>query len=392
MDQIQKERFLKILQKYQAGKASKEEEEFLDAYYRAFGLRADYTDSLNEDKFLLLKNDLKNSVIAEISVHQLNKTRKTRKNIIRWSAAAAAIIIMTSSGLFYYSQKQKGDTGQVVNLGTGMDISPGGNKAILTLANGRKISLTDAGNGLLAEQSGVQITKAADGQLIYTILADSRLPADGKIQYNTIETPKGGQYQVGLPDGSKVWLNAGSKITYPSVFASSSERRVVLAGEAYFEVAKDRKHPFIVETINQQIEVLGTHFNVNSYEDESAVKTTLLEGSVKISAANGMNEILEPGQQAVLTDSHIKVNKIDPELAVAWKNNLFIFESDDIRYIMRMVARWYNVKIEYEGVIPDDKFGGSVSRFENVSEVLKPLEATGKVKFRIDGDRIIVSR
>lgn len=392
MDQLQKDHFLKILEKYQAGTASKEEIEFLDAYYEAFGQRENYTESLNEDKFLMLKNDLKSAVLSSILSDQINNTRSLSRKIIRWSAAAAAVVILASSGLFYYSQMRTENQSQMVELDTGIDISPGGNKAILTLANGKKISLTDAVNGVLAEQSGVQITKTADGQIIYTVLSDPLPFADGKVQFNTIETPKGGQYQLVLPDGSKVWINADSKMTYPSTFAVHKERRVKMEGEAYFEVSKNKNNPFIVETVNQEIEVLGTQFNVNSYKDESAVKTTLLEGSVKIRRNNGMNNILEPGQQAILTASQIKVNKIDPELAVAWKNNLFIFESDDIRYIMRMISRWYNVKIEYEGAIPDDKFGGAVSRFENVSEVLKPLEATGKVKFKIEGDRIIVKR
>jgi transmembrane sensor len=390
MDQIQRDRFLEILQKYHAGKTSPEEEDFLEAYYQAFRMYPEYTDSLPDDKFMLLRDDIKQSVMANISLHQHRNTRTARRTIIQWSAAA--IMIITGAGLLYYSQNHSGNTGLVVEQVKENDISPGGNKAILTLANGQKIILTDAGNGLLAEQSGVKITKMDDGQLIYTISGDISLPSDGKVQYNTIETPKGGQYQVVLPDGSKVWLNAGSKITYPSVFVSNGERRLELKGEAYFEVARDKDHPFIVKTINQEIEVLGTQFNVNSYEDEFAVKTTLLEGSIKVVTDNGVKEVLQPGQQSVITSDRMVVNEIDPELAVAWKNNLFIFESDDIRYIMRMVARWYNVEVEYEGMIPDDKFGGSVSRFENVSEVLKPLEATGKVKFRIEDSRIIVSR
>lgn len=391
MDQFQKEQFLKIIEKYHAGNASREEAEFLDAYYQVFGLRAGFTDDLEEEKRILLKNDLKNSIRENISAYQPDKIKAGKRDIFRWSiSAAAAILIITGVGLFYYPQKTISN--HTANHIIKNDIVPGGNKAILTLASGKKISLTDADNGTLAEQAGVQITKTADGQLVYTILADPQLNSNAKDHYNTIETPNGGQYRVRLPDGSNVWLNAGSKLTYPSSFTARKNRRVDLIGEAYFEVARDKSHPFIVKTIQQEVEVLGTHFNINSYNDESAVKTTLLEGSVKVTGINGTGKVLKPGQQSDLTANNIKIKNIDTELAVAWKNNLFIFESDDIRYIMRMIARWYNVEVEYVGEIPDDKFGGAVSRFENVSEVLKSLESTGRVKFKLEGRRILVTK
>ncbi|HEY1009775.1 MAG TPA: FecR family protein [Daejeonella sp.] len=390
MDQLEKKRFLEILEKYNSGNASEEEVGFLDAYYKAFGLRADYTAGLEENERAQLKTDLKNSISENILSHQADMTRKKRRIVFRLAASAAAIVVI-AIGLFYQPQADK----PAPLAGQGVEqeqIVPGGNKAMLTLANGKKIILSDASNGTLAEQAGVQISKTADGQLVYKILDPSQQDLNTGNQFNTIETPKGGQYQIHLPDGSTVWLNAASKLTYPSSFSSHTNRKVDLTGEAYFEIAKDHSRPFIVKTATQEVEVLGTHFNVNSYEDEPAVKTTLLEGSVKINTNNGSNRILKPGQQLALTGNTIHIANIDTELAVAWKNQQFVFESDDIRYIMRMVSRWYNVEVEYRGPIPESKFGGSVSRFDNVSEVLKPLELTGRVRFKIEGKRIIVTK
>ena len=393
MDQLKKEHFLRIIEKYQADNASKEEIDFLDTYYNSFGFRKSYIDSLDDDRRQFLKDDLRNSLYENIENNNKTKLRFINWNIFRWAISAAAIVII---GIWvFHSSQNKPLKNSIVKHVVESTIVPGGNKAILTLADGRKISLTDANNGSLAEQSGIRVTKVADGQLIYTAL---NLPSGSlglrhqTSEYNTIETPKGGQYQVLLPDGSKVWLNAASSLKYPTSFSLLKERRVELNGEAYFEVAKDKFHPFLVKTINQEVEVLGTHFNINSYGDEGSIKTTLSEGSVKIKGSNGFNEILKPGQQATMTHDGLKVENVDSDLAFAWKRNQFVFESDDIQYIMRMIARWYNVEVEYEGVIPKNKFGGAVSRFENVSEVLKSLESTGRVKFRIEGRRIFVSK
>jgi len=352
---------------------------------------------------------LKNSIKKNIAASQQGRIKSDKRNVIRWSiSAAAAIIIFIGVGLYYFPEERISNS--IVNQTAKSEIVPGGNKAVLTLANGKKISLTDADNGMLAEQAGIRITKTADGQLIYTVSALSPSGEMPKAEggFNTIETPRGGQYQIILPDGTKVWLNAASSLKYPASFASLKERRVELKGEAYFEVVKAAglspsgggrgRIPFIVNTDKQEVEVLGTHFNVNAYTDEAAVKTALLEGSVKVYVPGTPSPLeragvrLKPGQQSALTTNGIKVENIDTELAVAWKNNQFIFESDDIQYIMRMIARWYNVEVEYVGAIPKNKFGGAVSRFENVSEVLKSLESTGRVKFKIEGRRILVSK
>jgi ferric-dicitrate binding protein FerR (iron transport regulator) len=402
MDRIQREQFLKILEKYRVGNASTEEMDFLDTYYKVFGLRPDYTSGMEEGKRIILKEDLKNSINENISTYRKATIQKGKRTIYKWSISVAATLIICGLWFFYYPQKiesyqviksVKKDSSIIskTEVAPKDDIVPGGNKAVLTLANGKKINLTDVNIGTLAEQSNVQIAKIADGQLVYSILSDQQVRNNQKNQYNTIETPKGGRYQMRLPDGTNVWLNSASRLTFPSSISSLSKRKVELSGEAYFEVAKDSSRPFVVKTILQEVEVLGTHFNISSYEDESSVKTTLIEGSVKIVAKNGSNKILKPGQQSVLTADNITVENINEgQQALAWKNDQFIFESNDIQYVMRIISRWYNVEVEYVGAIPENKFGGAISKFENISEVLKSLESTGRVKFKIEGRRILV--
>lgn len=328
---------------------------------------------------------------------------KSKKLWPRITASAAAILIFISFGIYFYLDYMGKSNTQYTNSNTQNDIVPGSNKATLTLADGRKISLTDAKNGELAEQSGIKVTKAADGQLIYTISDLSERSSSDKsqisnIEYNTIETPKGGQYQVNLPDGSKVWLNAASSLHYPTRF-TGQERKVSLIGEAYFEVTRNSAMPFRVTCNNQVIEVLGTHFNINSYTDEEVIKTTLLEGSIKVIATNNLSSkeiagvILKPGQQSQITVGgikNIKVINVDSDEAVAWKNGYFIFASENIESIMRKVSRWYDVEIHYEGNITREEFVGSVSKYEKVSEILTTLELTGLVNFKIEGRRITV--
>lgn len=406
MDQLRKEQFFKILEKYHTGNASKEEVEFLDAYYQVFGLRADYTSGLDEGKRLLLKNDLNSSIRKNISVYQAEKIEAGKKTVYRWSiSVAAAIMIIAGAGLFYYPQKRISHptANHITN-----DIAPGGNKAVLTLANGKKISLTDADNGTLAEQAGIRITKTADGQLVYEVRhleggRSERSLHAVEMTYNTIETPRGGQYQLILPDGSKVWLNAASSLKYPVSFASFKERKVELNGEAYFEVAKDKSHPFVVNTDKQVVEVLGTHFNINSYEDEEAVKTTLIEGSVHVfvnsgtvgksdkidEAAQNAGIVLKPNQQSILRGNDFNVKKVNTEESIAWKNGFFNFTHADLETVMRQLSRWYDVDVVYEGEIPPETFTGKVYRDMNLSKVLEIL-TYARVNFRIEGKKMII--
>lgn len=317
--------------------------------------------------------------------------KKIRKNTL-WKpiAAAASILVVAALSLYLYTNSTLNRQKRSVSYAS--HIKPGDNKAYLTLANGKKIVLSDAKNGTLVAQNGIQITKTNDGQLVYTVTGNNNSTSS---DYNTIETPKGGQYQVRLPDGTNVWLNAASSLKYPSAF-KGSERKVELSGEAYFEVTKNRKMPFRVITNNQIVEVLGTHFNVNSYLDEPDTKTTLLEGSVRVKRSHSTSSVvINPGQQARLKQNEndgINVIAADMEEVMAWKNNYFRFNNENIESVMRKISRWYNVDIEYKGAISDEEFNGIVSRTKNITQVLEMLEDTKSIHFKIEGRRIVVMK
>lgn len=302
----------------------------------------------------------------------------------------AAVLLFCMGVLFFATRTQK--TGLLA------DVAPGGNKATLTLADGSKILLDAAVKGNLVKQSGVLVTKTSDGQLVYTIEEQiSHKNSGTKSQTNTISTPRGGQYQINLPDGTMVWLNAASELKFPLSFAALKERRVKLTGEAYFEVKKDAAKPFIVQSDKQTVEVLGTHFNISSYTDDARVKTTLLEGAVKVRKLNGAaseEAVLRPGQQAQIgpASGKIEVLKVDPATEVAWKKGEFFFENEPIENIMREVSRWYDVDIVYKDDFSGKTVWGSVTRYGNVSKVLAILELTGEIHFKIEGRRIIVHK
>jgi ferric-dicitrate binding protein FerR (iron transport regulator) len=267
-------------------------------------------------------------------------------------------------------------------------ILPGTNVATLTLGNGKQILLNSANKGTLAVQGNTVITKNAAGQISYKVTGTGH--TNEKIAYNTVTTPLGGQYRITLPDGSNVWLNAGSSLKYPSRFVGN-ERHVELHGEAYFEIFKNKNAPFTVAAENVNIKVLGTHFNVMAYENEPAVNTTLLEGSVALNSKSA-HAMLIPGQQAVAdkTADNIILRKVNVEDAVAWKNGYFSFRKENIKTAMNKIARWYNVDVEYSGNVNNKILGGTVSRAENINELLNYVELTGIAKFKIEGRRIKV--
>ncbi|AOM76018.1 FecR family protein [Pedobacter steynii] len=329
------------------------------------------------------------NVEAGISEEDEQDYQRVNRPKLLWPriAVAATILITLSTGLyFYFDTKPESEIVQYALVK--QDVEPGGNKATLTLADGSKISLTDAGNGQLAEQGGVKISKSANGQLVYSVVESGQREAG----YNTITTPRGGIYQVNLPDGTRVWLNAASSIKFPTTFAHLNQRKVELQGEAYFEVSRNKKQPFIVQSGKQQVEVLGTHFNINSYEDESEVKTTLLEGSVKVSAGNVI--LLKPGQQSTVGASQggrVKVSPANIEQAMAWKNGFFHFEKENLHSVLRQLARWYDIEVVYQVNRADDEFMGDIPRGVKLSEVLKILEFEG-THFKIENRKLIVTK
>lgn len=295
-----------------------------------------------------------------------------------WMASAAAILIFVSAGLYFFNLKQPKQAVAVIEKA---DVIPGGNKAILTLGDGSKIILDQAGNGTLAKQGNIVINKTADGQLIYNASNSALNEKNLKVAYNTISTPRGGQYHVVLPDGSEVWLNSASSINFPTAF-TGNERNVTITGEAYFEVMPSATKRFNVKANGTNVQVLGTHFNVMAYADETSVKTTLLEGSVKVSSGNAVNTI-KPGEQAETIKGKINVSNADVDEAIAWKNGYFYFKDTDIKTVMRQISRWYDVDVEYKGAIPETVFSGKMYKNVNASKVLEILSYF-KVNFRIE--------
>lgn len=315
-------------------------------------------------------------------VHRVHFMRK-------WGWAAASIILMLGIGVYLLTTKTK-KTSPPVAVVQAADIAPGKNGAVLTLADGTLVVLDSLGNGVVATQNGAQV-KLQGGTLAY----EANGPATGEVAYNTMSTPKGRQFQVTLPDGTKVWLNAASSISYPTAF-TRNERQVILTGEAYFEVAHNSNMPFKINVNGKaEVEVLGTHFNVNAYDNETTINTTLLEGSVRVELNADMPAItLKPGQQAQVGEvgkqSIAKViNDADIDKVMSWKNGLFNFEGASLAEIMRQLERWYDIEVAYEKGIPDVEFEGKMTRDVPLKDLLKMLERSA-IHFRIEGRKLIV--
>jgi len=314
------------------------------------------------------------------------ETDRTRMRIAWWKpAAAAAVLFLAGLGIWKGTRPAQEPLANVQEEITN-DIMPGGEKAVLTLSNGRQIVLDSAADGLLAQQGGTSVNKLSNGQLVY----DGEDNREGEIVYNTMTTPRGGQYRLTLPDGTKAWLNSASSITFPTAFAAAT-RSVTITGEVYLEVAKDEKKPFTVKANGVDIAVLGTHFNVSAYPEDGAVRTTLLEGKVKVSTAAGSRTIA-PGEQAQAGNGRLDVNhNVNLDQVMGWKNGRFVFEGEPIARVMNQLSRWYDVEVgDIEQV--DDRFYLDLPRSKKLSDVLKALELTGKVKFKIEGKKIVVMK
>ncbi len=353
--------------------------------------------ALKERLSLRLQSILETETPAEQPTHYIRRNR--------WWWAAAAVLLLSAGTFMWWNRRiitpkpavvQEQPNNQLKN-----DVQPGGNKALLTLGNGATIILDSAHTGALAQQGNIQVIKLNDGQLSYNQAAKngaSPLTTDhSPLTYNTLSTPRGGQYQLVLPDGSTVWLNAASSIRFPTAF-TGNERNVELTGEAYFEVKKNAAMPFTVKMNNgAAVKVLGTNFNINAYDDEEAIQTTLLEGSVEVvngqwSMANGKTAILKPGEQvAMKANSPFTIHHSpDLEEVLAWKNGAFQFNGATIETVMRQVSRWYDVEVEYNGKI-SLHFAGAISRNVNISQVLEMLEKAGGIKTSIKGKKVIVA-
>ncbi len=333
--------------------------------------------------------ELPMSTIASITTAIFQAEEKqqlvvAKKNNLRWVRHAAAIILLLAAGgayvwKSYYKPKPAALVQQV------HDIMPGGDKAILTLADGSTIALDSMGNKQIAKQGGTSILKAAGGKLTYSPEGNNN-----EVLYNKISTPRGGQFQITLPDGTQVWLNALSSLRFPTAFTGNN-RTVELTGEAYFDVQQNAAKPFVVKVADMQIDVLGTSFNVMAYPDEKSVQTTLMAGAVKVSAA-GQTRVLQPGQQTQLQkDGRLDViSTTDTESVIAWKNGYFKFNQADLPGVMRQLARWYDIDVNFEGPIPDFRFVGELKKGASLSTNLKILSYS-QVNFKIEGNTLTIT-
>jgi transmembrane sensor len=371
--------------------------------------------ALQDSKFSELADKSRTDIIFQKLMQQARNETGTdisppRKKLfvwLPWLAAAAVMAGIFLGTYFLFINDNTVKRAAVIHKKQPADVAPGGNKAFLQLADGSIITLDDTDTGMLAQQGNTKVIKLNNGRLQYNCMSQQ----NASILYNTITTPRGGQYHIILPDGSKVWLNAASSLRFPTVFAGK-ERSVQLTGEAYFEITHNKGMPFHVQVNDMKVEVLGTHFNVMGYENEKTVNTTLLEGSVVVKSEVGGQKsentgptsdfrpptsvLLKPGQQAVLTHnrpagrqgSRLTINNnADLDEVIAWKNGLFQFNSADIQTIMRQIERWYDVEVQYKGPIPEGHYSGIVPRDNNLLKVLRILEESD-LKFSIEGRKL----
>lgn len=364
-----------LLRKHREGTLTDEERVILESWYlrqaRSKGLEAD-----------------REEIGAHLDNLEIPALRETRPNVWRRVAVAATVLIVFSAGLIYFTKPAPvAEPPTVTN-----DALPGDNRARLILASGKDILLDEARSGKLAQEGNTSIVKTGEGELVYN--TGYQPAGEAPLSYyNTIETPKAGQYRIKLSDGTEVWLNAASSIRFPAEFGTR-ERVVEVVGEVYFEVAKamdgPRRIPFKVVSGNQEVEVLGTRFNINSYSDEGEIRTTLLEGSIHVRTPK-KGIVLQPGQQARLSgEQTLKVSKVNTGHVVAWKEGYFSFDGVGLKELMRQLSRWYDMEVIYEGNTGDYEFVGQISRNTRLSGVLRILEAGG-VRFRVEGKKIIVS-
>lgn len=398
MDQWNRTQLSKLATKYFQGTATDTEKLQLMEWYNAFD-EQDLTVTIpaeeGEDE---ASTEQKMLLRLQQTIQQDTPAVPGRKRMVSFlQYGIAAALLTVGVGIFLFTRHAPAPPIAKVARTTLPDVKPGGNKATLTLADGTVIVLDSAGNGTLGHQGQTAILKKKDGQLVYDA---SAVPPQAAVAFNTITTPRGGQYHIILPDGSKVWLNASSSLHFPTAFRDVN-RNVVLKGEAYFEVAKDAAHPFhVMVSENMKIAVLGTGFNVMAYADEPSIKTTLIDGSIHIYTSNPnatpaaiqRSVILNPSQQATVTArGDLKVlNDVNTEEVLAWKNGRFEFNETDIQTMMRQIARWYNINVVYTGKVSDEKFTGEIPRNSNISEVFKILQLSN-IHFTMDGNTITIT-
>ena len=365
-----------LLNRYRNGQVSEEEKALVESWY------LNYTQKAADPEISDLELEANQHKILDHIMAVIEPERK----FYYWryiSVAAAVVAVIFAGGPLLKENSVPNKASSVIKTGNN-HLPPGGNRATLILSNGSSINLTGVKNGALASEKGVVINKNADGRITY---GHGKGNAASASVFNTVLTPRGGQYQLVLSDGTKVWLNSASSLKYPVTF-TAAKREVELSGEAYFEVAHNQHKPFMVVSNGQTVEVLGTHFNINAYQDEQATKTTLLEGSVKV-LTKGVSSKIKPGEQVQQTNGKLTVSECDLEEAVAWKNGFFYFKDDNIKTIMRQLSRWYDVEIKYEGQIPEREFSGQMNKNIDASQLMHILSIE-KIHYRLENRTIVI--
>ncbi len=379
-----KKRIEELSEKWLNGTITEVEQEEYDLWYGS--IQDNNINDLSESDLAQMQSWIYQSIQQREDFGRYSKVKRVRllKRIALVAASVGLFSIATSQFYSILSQQKKESQALLYSA-----ITPGRDRAILSLDNGVVFDLDSLGKGEIFQQSGIKIEKNEKGELIYSVLSSSDEQVE--ILMNTISTPKGGQYRISLPDGSQVWLNAASKLTFPTVFTGES-RIVDLVGEAYFEVAQNKRLPFRVITPKEQIEVLGTHFNVNSYSEEESSTVALLEGKVKVSLSSSEFKVLKPGEQTIVKGGSVQVFPVDLSEAIAWKNGEFMFNNESMKSVMQKIARWYDVEVVLKPELENISIWGSVSKYENIKEVLKIIEMTGSARFNIEGRRIYVMK
>lgn len=372
---------------YLEGTASEEEKILVNNWYESFDDKVAVVPVSRENYRDIVNERLQQRINASTGTTFTKMEAPVKKMAyLRYAAACAAILLIVGAAFLY--QSNNGDKENQLHT-LAIDLKPGENRAMLTLANGRNIRLNHASKGIIGTENNIQIKNTTAGQVEYLL---EGLSTESQPGYNTLTTPNGGQYQLKLADGTLVWLNAGSSLKYPVSF-TGTERRVHLSGEAYFEVAKNKLKPFKVEYAGQIVEVLGTHFNIRAYADGKPAQTSLLEGLVSVT--HGTDRIrLRPGQQSIINATSGKLTKHlipDTDAIIGWKNGTFNFDSADIKTIMEEFSRWYDVQVVFNGPAPDYHLSGTYKRDINGATLLKVFKLTG-LKYNLEGHKIIISK
>ncbi|HAT93550.1 MAG TPA: hypothetical protein DCS36_14440 [Sphingobacterium sp.] len=358
----------KLLQKYINGLCSIEEKKLVEDLYQR------YLDQEYDEPDL---TGVKERIFSQLP----NNETQVKPLVLSWLWKAASIIAIIGVGLYFYLHSPSADPN---NLRV---IVPGGNSALIQLANGKSVDLNKIRIGDSVVSSAMVIVRSEDGTVQYKAIESKNSAAE---KWNTAIAPRGGQYCLVLADGSKVWLNSDSRLKFPNMFPEG-ERSVEIVGEAYFEIAPNKQHPFYVKSKGQLIKVVGTHFNVSAYPEDKNTYTTLLEGKIILKPESAESVVMAPGEQAVFSGSSILVNQVEAVDYASWKDGFIRFNDENIKDVMAKLERWYSIEeVNYIGDVSNEVFTGKFNRKKNIDQILKSLEKTGGVHFKVEGRRVIV--